>query len=41
MKIYETGSLEDIKRFSRLGAVGILTNPQGFDKYFEGKMTLV
>lgn len=40
MKIYGAGSLEDIKRWSELGAVGILTNPQGFEQYFEGKMTL-
>ena len=40
MKIYGAGSLEDIKLCSELGAVGILTNPQGFEQYFEGKMTL-
>jgi transaldolase len=40
MKIYGAGSLEDIKRCSQLGAAGILTNPQGFEQYFEGKMTL-
>jgi len=40
MKIYGAGSLEDIKRCSQLGAVGILTNPQGFQQYFEGRMTL-
>jgi transaldolase len=40
MKIYGAGSIEDIKRCSDLGATGILTNPQGFEQYFEGKMTL-
>lgn len=40
MKIYGAGSLEDIKRCDELGAVGILTNPQGFDQYFGGKMGL-
>jgi transaldolase len=40
MKIYGAGSLEDIKRCSELGAAGILTNPQGFEQYFEGRMTL-
>ena len=40
MKIYGAGSLEDIKLCSKLGAAGILTNPQGFEQYFEGKMTL-
>jgi transaldolase len=40
MKIYGAGSLDDIKRCARLGAVGILTNPQGFEVYFEGKKTL-
>jgi len=40
MKIYGAGSLEDIKLCSRLGAVGILTNPQGFEQYFEGRTTL-
>ncbi|MBN2553691.1 MAG: hypothetical protein JXB06_13020 [Spirochaetales bacterium] len=40
MKIYGAGSLEDIERCSKLGAVGILTNPQGFEQYFEGKSSL-
>ncbi|HUV08094.1 MAG TPA: transaldolase family protein [Spirochaetia bacterium] len=40
MKIYGAGSLEDIKKCTELGAVGILTNPQGFEAYFEGKMPL-
>ena len=40
MKIYGAGSLEDIRRCDELGAVGILTNPQGFEQYFGGKMTL-
>lgn len=40
MKIYGAGSLEEIKKSTVLGAVGILTNPQGFEQYFEGKYTL-
>ncbi len=40
MKIYGAGSLEDIRKCSKLGVEGILTNPQGFDQYFEGKYTL-
>jgi transaldolase len=40
MKIYGAGSIRDIKLCSELGADGILTNPQGFEQYFEGKMTL-
>jgi transaldolase len=40
MKIYGAGSLEDIEKCSQLGVEGILTNPQGFDQYFQGKMTL-
>jgi transaldolase len=40
MKIYGAGSLDDIKRCSEMGAAGILTNPQGFEQYFEGTMTL-
>jgi len=40
MKIYGAGSLEDIKKCVKLGVVGILTNPQGFDQYFKGKKTL-
>ena len=40
MKIYGAGSLEDIRRCVELGVVGILTNPQGFDQYFKGEMTL-
>jgi transaldolase len=40
MKIYGAGSLEDIRLCSELGAAGILTNPQGFEQYFEGKMSL-
>ena len=35
MKIYGAGSLEEIKKSTALGAVGILTNPQGFEQYFE------
>jgi transaldolase len=40
MKIYGAGSIQDIKQCSELGAAGILTNPQGFEQYFEGKMSL-
>jgi transaldolase len=40
MKIYGAGSLEDIRKSTQLGVVGILTNPQGFEQYFGGKMTL-
>lgn len=40
MRIYGAGSVEDVKKCSELGVVGILTNPQGFDQYFGGKMTL-
>ena len=40
MVIYGAGSLEDIKQCTLLGCEGILTNPQGFDQYYEGKMTL-
>ena len=40
MKIYGAGSLEDIRKCTELGVAGILTNPQGFEQYYEGKMTL-
>jgi TalC/MipB family fructose-6-phosphate aldolase len=40
MKIYGAGSLEDIKKCTELGVAGILTNPQGFDVYYKGEMTL-
>jgi transaldolase len=40
MKIYGAGSLDEIRKCTALGVVGILTNPQGFDQYFEGKKTL-
>ncbi|MFI4913133.1 MAG: transaldolase family protein [Sedimentisphaeraceae bacterium JB056] len=40
MRIYGAGSVEEVKKCSELGVVGILTNPQGFDQYFGGKMTL-
>ncbi len=40
MKIYGAGSIEDIKHCLELGVSGILTNPQGFDQYFKGEMTL-
>ena len=40
MKIYGAGSLDEIKLCTELGVVGILTNPQGFDQYFRGEMTL-
>jgi transaldolase len=40
MKIYGAGSVEDVKICTEMGAVGILTNPQGFEQYFKGEMTL-
>ena len=40
MKLFGAGSLEDIKKCNDLGVSGILTNPQGFDQYFQGKATL-
>ena len=40
MQIYGAGSLEDIRKCSKLGVKGILTNPQGFEQYFENKHTL-
>ena len=40
MQVYGAGSLAEIKQCTQLGAVGILTNPQGFEQYFEKKMTL-
>ena len=40
MNIYGAGSLEDIRECTRLGVKGILTNPQGFDVYYKGEMTL-
>lgn len=40
MKIYGAGTLEEIKKCTQLGVVGILTNPQGYEQYFQGKMTL-
>lgn len=40
MEIYGAGSLEDVRICTQLGVTGILTNPQGFDQYYQGKMTL-
>jgi len=40
MKIYGAGSLEDVRICTELGAAGILTNPQGFEQYYKGEMTL-
>jgi len=40
VRIYGAGSIEDIRRCTDLGVEGILTNPQGFEQYFEGHMTL-
>ena len=40
MKIYGAGSLDDIRACLALGVSGILTNPQGFDQYYGGNMTL-
>jgi transaldolase len=40
MKIYGAGSLEDIRKCNDLGVTGILTNPDGFDRFYKGEMTL-
>lgn len=40
MKIYGAGSLDDVRRCTASGASGILTNPQGFEQYYEGRRTL-
>jgi len=40
MKIYGAGTLEEIKKCTNLGVAGILTNPQYYEQYFQGKMTL-
>ncbi|HWR22715.1 MAG TPA: transaldolase family protein [Feifaniaceae bacterium] len=40
MKIYGAGSIEDIKKCTELGVAGILTNPQGFEQYYKGELTL-
>lgn len=40
MEIYGAGSIEDIKLCTKLGVTGILTNPQGFEQYYGGKLTL-
>ena len=40
MKIYGAGSLEDVRICTELGVAGILTNPQGFEQYYKGQMTL-
>jgi len=40
MRIYGAGSIEEVKHCTELGAVGILTNPQGFEQFFRGEMTL-
>jgi TalC/MipB family fructose-6-phosphate aldolase len=40
MKIFGAGSLDDIRKCTELGVAGILTNPQGFDEYYKGQMTL-
>ncbi len=40
MKIYGAGTPEEIKKCTQLGVAGILTNPQGYEQYFQGKMTL-
>lgn len=40
MQIYGAGSLEDIRKCSELGVKGILTNPQGFEQYFDNQYTL-
>jgi TalC/MipB family fructose-6-phosphate aldolase len=40
MRLYGAGSIEDIRNCTQLGVEGILTNPQGFEQYFKGAMTL-
>lgn len=40
MEIYGAGSIDEIRKCTELGCAGILTNPQGFDQYFEGNMSL-
>ena len=40
MRIYGAGALEEIRQSIDLGVVGILTNPQGFEQYFKGELTL-
>lgn len=40
MRIFGGGSLEDIKLCCELGSEGILTNPQGFEQYFQGERSL-
>ncbi len=40
MEIYGAGSIDEIRRCADLGCTGILTNPQGFEQYFEGEQTL-
>lgn len=40
MNIYGAGSLDEIRKCDELGCKGILTNPQGFEQYFGGTMTL-
>jgi len=40
MEIYGAGSIDDIKLCTKLGVAGILTNPQGFEQYYGGKLTL-
>ena len=39
MNIYGAGSLEEIRKSTALGVRGILTNPQGFEQYFEGTVS--
>ena len=41
MLIYGAGSIEEVRQCTELGCRGILTNPQGFEQYFGGKMTLM
>jgi TalC/MipB family fructose-6-phosphate aldolase len=40
MRLFGAGSVEDVRRCTELGVEGILTNPQGFDQYFNGERTL-
>ncbi|OHD53513.1 MAG: hypothetical protein A2096_09830 [Spirochaetes bacterium GWF1_41_5] len=40
MKLYGAGSISDVRKCAALGVKGILTNPQGFDQFFNGIKTL-
>lgn len=40
MRIYGAGSLEEIEKSTAIGAVGILTDPRGFERDFGRELTL-